>query len=77
MGLDGIPNRIASFFQDLPQSPDSKNTTRIGLHLSKSQAFTVGLESKPQVYTIDGIGYADCVMQAHNWVQKNLPGCFI
>ena len=77
MGLDGIPNRIAHFFQDLPKSADSKNTRRIGLHLSKSQALTVGLEAKPQVYTIDGIGYADCVIKADNWVKENFPGCFL
>ena len=77
MGLDGIPNRIAHFFQDLPQSHDSKNTTRIGLHLSKSQAFTAGLGLKPQVYTIDGTGYADCVIKADNWVKEKFPGCFI
>lgn len=77
MGLDGIPNLIAHFFQDLPQSPLSNNTTRIGLHLSRSQALTAGLEAKPQVHNIDGVSIADCVMKAHNWVQKNLPGCFI
>jgi hypothetical protein len=77
MGLDGIPNRIAHFFQDLPQSPDSNNTTRIGLHLSRSQAIKVGLEAKPQVYNIDGIGYADCVIKADNWVKANFPGCTI
>ena len=77
IGIDGIHNRISHFFQDLPQSPYSKNTHRIGLHLSKSQAFTVGLESKPQVYTIDGTGYADCVIKADNWVKENFPGCFI
>ena len=77
MGLDGVHNRIAHFFQDLPQSPDSKNTTRIGLYLSKSQAFTAGLEAKPQAYTIDGIGYADCVIKADNWVKENFPGCTI
>ena len=77
MGLDGIPNRIAHFFQDLPQSPDSKNTRRIGLHLSSSQAFTAGLEAQPQVYNIDGIGYGDCVTKADNWVKEKLPGCFI
>lgn len=77
MGLDGIPNRIAHFFQDLPQSPLSNNTTRIGLHLSKSQAFTAGLEAKPQVYHIDGIGVADCVMKADAFVKEKFPGCFI
>lgn len=77
MGLDGIPGRIAHVFQDLPQSPDSKNTHRIGLHLSKSQAFTAGLESEAQVLYIDGIGYADCVIKADNWVKENFPGCFI
>lgn len=77
MGLDGIPNRIAHFFQDLPQSPDSKNTTRIGLHLSSSQALEAGLEAKPQVYTIDGTGYADCLIKADNWVKEKFPGCFI
>lgn len=77
MGLDGLPNRIAHFFQDLPQSPDSNNTTRIGLHLSSSQALTAGLEAKPQVYNIDGTGYADCVIKADNWVKANFHGCFI
>lgn len=77
MGLDGIPNRIAHFFQDLPQSPDSNNTTRIGLHLSKSQAFTVGLEAKPQVYNIDGTGYADCIGKAENFIAVNFSGCVL
>ena len=77
MSIDGLPKRIAHFFQDLPQSPDSKNTHRIGLHLSKSQALTVGLEAKPQVYTIDGTGYADCVIKADAFVKANFPGCFI
>ena len=77
MGLDGIPGRIAHFFQDLPQSPYSNNTTRIGLLLSRSQAYTAGLEDRPQVYTIDGIGYADCVRKADNWVEANLPDCTI
>lgn len=77
MGIDGVPKRISHFFQDLPQSPDSNNTTRIGLHLSKSQAVMAGLEALPQVYTIDGTGYADCVIKADNWVKENLPGCFI
>ena len=74
MGLDGIPNRIAHFFQDLPQSPDSKNTRRIGLHLSKSQALKVGLEAEAQVYYIDGTGYADCVDKAEAFIAVNLPG---
>lgn len=74
MGLDGIPNRIAHFFQDLPQSPDSKNTRRIGLHLSKSQAFKVGLEATPQVLYIDGIGYADCIDKAEAFIATKLPG---
>lgn len=77
MGLDGVPNRISHYFQDLPQSPDSKNTRRIGLQLSKSQAFAAGLEATPQVYNIDGIGYADCVMKADKWVKDNFPGCSI
>ena len=77
MGLDGIPNRIAHFFQDLPKSPDSKNTRRIGLHLSKSQAFTVGLESEAQVCYIDGTGYADCLDKADAFVKANFPGCTI
>jgi hypothetical protein len=75
MGLDGIPNHISHFFQDLPQSPDSKNTTRIGLHLSRSQALTAGLEAKPQVYNIDGIGYADCVTKADAFIKANFTGC--
>lgn len=74
MGLDGIPNRIAHFFQDLPQSPDSKNTRRIGLRLSKSQALKVGLEAEAQVYYIDGTGYADCVDKAEAFIAVNLPG---
>ena len=74
MGLDGIPNRIAHFFQDLPQSPDSKNTRRIGLHMSKSQALKVGLEAEAQVYYIDGTGYADCVDKAEAFIAVNLPG---
>ena len=77
MGLDGIPGRIAHFFQDLPQSPDSKNTIRIGLHLSKSQAFTAGLEAKPQVYNIDGTGFADCLDKAATFIEAHLPGCFL
>ena len=77
MGLDGIPGRIAHFFQDLPQSPDSKNTTRIGLHLSRSQAYTAGLEDKPQVYYIDGIGFADCLAKADAFIEANFPGCSI
>ena len=77
MSIDGIHNRIAHFFQDLAQSPYSKNTTRIGLHLSQGQAYEVGLEPKPQVYNIDGTGYADCVTKADNWVKENLPGRFI
>ena len=74
MGLDGIHTRIAHFFQDLPQSPDSKNTRRIGLHLSRSQAYTVNLESTSQVYYIDGTGYADCVDKAEAFIAVNLPG---
>ena len=74
MGLDGLFNRIAHFFQDLPQSPDSKNTRRIGLRLSKSQALKVGLEAEAQVYYIDGTGYADCVDKAEAFVAVNLPG---
>ena len=77
MGLDGVPNRISHFFQDVPQSPDSNNTTRIGLCLSKSQAFTVGLEAKPQVYHIDGLGYADCLGKADAFIKANFPGCFL
>lgn len=77
MGLDGIPNRIAHFFQDLPQSPDSNNTTRIGLHLSKSQAFMVGLDARPQVHTIPGVGYADCIAKAEAFVAANFPGCVL
>ena len=77
MGLDGIPNRIAHFFQDLPQSPDSQNTRRIGLHLSKSQAFTAGLESEAQVLYIDGTGFADCLDKAAAFVKDNLPDCFL
>ena len=77
MGLDGIPGRIAHFFQDLPQSPDSKNTTRIGLHLSKSQAFTAGLEAEAQVLYIDGTGFADCLDKAATFIESNLPGCFL
>jgi hypothetical protein len=77
MGLDGVPNRIAHFFQDLPQSPLSRNTTRIGLHLSRSQALTVGLEAKPQVYNIDGTGYVDCLDKADAFIKANFPGCFI
>ena len=77
MGLDGIPGRIAHFFQDLPQSPDSQNTRRISLHLSKSQAFTVGLEAKLHVYHIDGTGYADCLDKADAFVKGNFPGCSI
>ena len=77
MGLDGIPNRIAHFFQDLPKSTDSKNTRRIGLHLSKSQAFKVGLAAEPQVYNIDGIGYADCLDKADAFIEANFPGCSI
>lgn len=74
MGLDGIPNRISHFFQDLPQSPDSKNTRRIGLRLSKSQALTVGLEATPQVLFIDGTGYADCIDKAEAFIATNLRG---
>ena len=77
MGLDGIPGRIAHFFQDLPQSPDSKNTRRIGLHLSKSQAFTAGLEAEAQVLYIDGTGFADCLAKADAFIEANFPGCFI
>lgn len=74
MSIDGLPNRISHFFQDLPQSPDSKNTRRIGLHLSKSQALKVGLEAEAQVYYIDGTGYADCVDKAEAFIAVNLPG---
>ena len=77
MGLDGIPNRIAHFFQDLPQSPDSKNTRRIGLHLSKSQAFTAGLGAEARVLYIDGTGFADCRDKANAFIEANLPGCTI
>ena len=77
MGLDGIPNPNSHFFKDLPQSPDSKNTTRIGLHLSKSQALKVGLEAKPQVASIDGIGYADCLDKADSFIKDNFPGCVL
>ena len=77
MGLDGVPNRIPHFFKNVQQSPYSKNTIRIGLHLSKSQAFTVGLEAEPQVYHIDGIGYADCVSKADAFIKANFPGCFL
>lgn len=61
----------------MPHSPDSKNTRRIGLHLSKSQALKVGLEPAPQEYTIDGIGYADCLDKADAFVKANFPGCTI
>ena len=74
MSIDGIPKRISHFFQDLPQSPVSKNTRRIGLCLSKSQALKVGLEAEAQVYYIDGTGYADCVDKAEAFVAVNLPG---
>lgn len=74
MSIDGLPNRIAHYFQDLPQSPDSKNTRRIGLHLSKSQAITVGLEATPQVLFIDGISYADCIDKAEAFIATNLRG---
>lgn len=77
MGLDGVHNHIAHFFQDLPQSPLSNNTVRIGLHLSASQAYTLGLEAKPQVYHIDGTGYADCIGIADAFVKANFPGCFL
>lgn len=77
MGLDGIPGRIAHFFQDLPQSPYSNNTTRIGLHLSKSQAYTAGLNAEAQVYNIDGTGYADCTNKAEAFIEANFPDCFI
>lgn len=77
MVIDGIPNRIAHYFQDLPQSHDSNNTIRIGLYLSKSQAFTAGLEATTQVYNIDGIGYADCLDKADAFVKANFPGCNI
>ena len=77
MGLDGIPGRIAHYFQDLPKSPDSKNTRRIGLHLSKSQAFTAGLGAEPQVLYIDGTGFADCLDKAATFIEANLPGCFL
>lgn len=77
MGLDGIPNRIAHFFQDLPKSPDSKNTRRIGLYLSKSQAFTAGLEAEAQVHYIDGTGFADCLAKADAFIEANFPGCTI
>ena len=77
MGLDGIPGRIAHFFQDLPKSPDSKNTRRIGLHLSKSQALTAGLEAEAQVLYIDGTGYADCLDKAEAFVKDNFPDCFL
>ena len=77
MGLDGTPGRIAYFFKDLPRSPDSKNTARIGLHLSKSQAFTAGLEAEAQVLYIDGTGFADCVGKAEAFIKANLPGCFL
>ena len=75
MGLDGIPGRIAHFFQDLPQSPDSKNTTRIGLHLSKSQALTAGLVG--ECVGFDGTGYADCLAKADAFIEANFPGCFL
>ena len=74
MSIDGLPNRISHFFQDLPQSPDSKNTRRIGLRLSKSQAVKVGLEAEAQAYYIDGTGYADCVDKAEAFIAVNLPG---
>ena len=74
MGHHGIPNRISHFFQDLPQSPDSKNTRRIGLHLSKSQSITVGLKAETQVLFIDGISYADCIDKAEAFIATNLPG---
>ena len=77
MGLDGIPTRISHFFQDLPKSPDSKNTRRIGLHLSKSQAFMAWLDARPQVYTIPGVGYADCIAKAEAFIAANFPGCVL
>lgn len=77
MGLDGIPNRIAHFFQDLPQSPDSNDTKSIGLHLSKSQAFTAGLDACPQVLFIHGVGYADCINKAEAFIEANFPGCVL
>ena len=77
MGLDGIPNRIAHFFQDLAPTPLSNDTLRIGLHLSKSQAYTAGLGAFPQSYLIEGTGYADCIAKAEAYIKDNFPGCVL
>lgn len=74
MGLDGIPTRIAHYFQDLPASPTSNNKRRIGLQLSGDQAGKLGLEGGAQPYHIDGTGYADCIEKAAVFIDNNFPG---
>ena len=77
MGIDGKTNRIAHYFQDVAPTPLSDNTHRIGLHLSKSQAYTVGLGSFPQPYFIEGTGFADCIAKAEAYIKDNFPGCVL
>lgn len=77
MGLDGQTNRIAHYFTELAPSALSNDTKAIGLHLSKSQAFTAGLDARPQVHTIHGVGYADCINKAEAFIEANFPGCVL
>lgn len=73
MGLDGVPNRIAHYFKTASDQPDG-TTHIIGLHLSKSQAYTLGLEAKPQAYEIKGTGYGDCLTKAANLIDEKFVG---
>ena len=77
MGLDGIPNRIGHFLQDLAPNPTNSNTHSIGLYLSKSQAFTIGLDARPQVHSIHGTGIGDCMAKAEAFIAANFPGCVL
>ena len=76
MGIDGKLNRIAHYFKDVQQTT-AKAKIAIGLNLSKSQAFTVGLKAEPQSYEIVGVDYADCLAKADAFVKANFPGCTI
>lgn len=77
MGLDGIPNRIAHFFTELAPSALSNDTRAIGLYLSKSQAYTAGLDACPQVLYIPGVDYADCIGKAEAFIEAHFPGCVL
>ena len=77
MGLDGIPNRIASYFKDAPATALRAAGITIGLHLSRSQATTVGLHPEPQVYELTGSDYAEAIAKAEGFIADNFPGCVL